>query len=198
VAGPDNDLRVGHRRCNFVWYRPAPPSELERMLADANGHLHALGIPPPLVRSEIVTELREAARALLPPSLDEVVRLTAQPFLQPIYDVETTRMWAGRVALVGDAAFLARPHVAAGVTKAAEDAMALAEALRPPGPLDAALARFEAARIGINRRIMRRGRDLGSYLGRPPESDGAIRKAARHATPEAVMREIAVLDFLQA
>jgi 2-polyprenyl-6-methoxyphenol hydroxylase-like FAD-dependent oxidoreductase len=26
VAGPDNDLRVGHRRCNFVWYRPAPPS----------------------------------------------------------------------------------------------------------------------------------------------------------------------------
>ena len=23
VAGPDNDLRPGHRRCNFVWYRPA-------------------------------------------------------------------------------------------------------------------------------------------------------------------------------
>jgi 2-polyprenyl-6-methoxyphenol hydroxylase-like FAD-dependent oxidoreductase len=198
VAGPDNDLRVGHRRCNFVWYRPASPGELDRMLTDANGHLHALGIPPPLVRSEIVAELREAARALLPPSLEEVVRLTAQPFLQPIYDVETTRMWAGRVALVGDAAFLARPHVAAGVTKAAEDAMALAEALRPHGPLDAALARFEAVRIGINRRIMRRGRDLGSYLGPSPESDEAIRKAARHATPEAVMREIAVLDFLQA
>ena len=22
VAGPDNDLRPGHRRYNFVWYRP--------------------------------------------------------------------------------------------------------------------------------------------------------------------------------
>lgn len=196
VAGPDNDLRPGHRRCNFVWYRPAPSRALERMLTDANGHLHALGIPPPLVRPEIVAELREAARTLLPPPLEEVVRLTAQPFLQPIYDVETTRMSARRVALVGDAAFLARPHVAAGVTKAAEDAMALAEALRSPVPLDEALARFEAARIGTNRRIMQRGRDLGSYLGPAPESDDARHRAAQHATPEAVMREIAVLDFL--
>jgi 2-polyprenyl-6-methoxyphenol hydroxylase-like FAD-dependent oxidoreductase len=97
---------------------------------------------------------------------------------------------------VGDAAFLARPHVAAGVTKAAEDAMALAEALRSPVPLDAALARFQAARIGVNRRIMRRGRDLGSYLGPMPDSD-ARRKAAGHATPQAVMREIATLDFLE-
>src|SRR5262245_27831516 len=23
IAGPDNDLRAGHRRCNFVWYRGA-------------------------------------------------------------------------------------------------------------------------------------------------------------------------------
>ena len=58
------------------------------------------------------------------------MRLTPQPFLQPIFDVETTRMAVGRVAIIGDAAFLARPHVAAGVTKAAEDAMALANALQ--------------------------------------------------------------------
>ena len=23
VAGPDNDLRKGHRRLNVIWYRPA-------------------------------------------------------------------------------------------------------------------------------------------------------------------------------
>jgi 2-polyprenyl-6-methoxyphenol hydroxylase-like FAD-dependent oxidoreductase len=199
VAGPDNDLREGHRRCNFVWYRPAPAStELRRLLTDAAGHVHALGIPPPLVRDEIVTELRAAARALLPPQLEEVVRLTTRPFLQPIHDVATRRMAVGRVALVGDAAFLARPHVAAGVTKAAEDAMALATALRPGEAIDSALARFEAARMDINRQVMQRGRDLGSYLQPHPGSAEERRKAERHGTPQAVMSEIAVLDFLQA
>ena len=121
----------GHRRCNFVWYRPAEEAtELRRLLTDADGQFHALGIPPLRVRGEIVVSLHEASRALLAPQLDQVVRLTPQPFLQPIFDVESPRMAAGRVAIIGDAAYLARPHVAAGVTKAAEDAMALANALR--------------------------------------------------------------------
>jgi 2-polyprenyl-6-methoxyphenol hydroxylase-like FAD-dependent oxidoreductase len=197
VAGPDNDLREGYRRCNFVWYRPAPASALQRLLTDAAGQVHALGIPPPLVRDEIVAELRAAARALLPPQLEEVIRSTARPFLQPIYDVETSRMAVGRVALVGDAAFLARPHVAAGVTKAAEDAMALATALRPAEAIDAALARFEAARLGINRQVMQRGRDLGTCLQPQLGSAEERRKAERHGTPQAVMSEIAVLDFLR-
>jgi 2-polyprenyl-6-methoxyphenol hydroxylase-like FAD-dependent oxidoreductase len=198
VAGPDNDLRQGHRRCNFVWYRPAPgPSALTRMLTDATGHVHALGIPPPLVVPEIIAELRGAARALLPPQFEEVVRLTQRPFLQPIYDVESPRMAVGRVALIGDAAFLARPHVAAGVTKAAEDAMALATALQSNEALDAALARFEAARIGTNLKVMQRGRDLGTYLQPQRASAQDRRKAARHGTPQAVMEEIAVLDFLE-
>jgi 2-polyprenyl-6-methoxyphenol hydroxylase-like FAD-dependent oxidoreductase len=197
VAGPDNDLRPGHRRCNFVWYRSVPGAELERMLTDASGHLHALGIPPPLVRPEISAELRSAARALLPPQIDEVVQLTARPFLQPIYDVETTRMVVGRAALLGDAAFLARPHVAAGVTKAAEDAFELATALRSGGPIESALTTFETARMGVNRQLTQRGRDLGGYLEPARSANLQARKAARHATPEAVMREIAVLDFLQ-
>jgi 2-polyprenyl-6-methoxyphenol hydroxylase-like FAD-dependent oxidoreductase len=199
VAGPDNDLRPGHRRCNFVWYRPAAESSaLRRLLTDAAGHIHALGIPPPLVRPEIIAELREAARALLPPQLDEVIRLTARPFLQPIYEVESPRMARGRVALLGDAAFLARPHVAAGVTKAAQDARALAHALQSNDEIDSGLAQFEAARIGINRQVMQRGRDLGSYLQPHPASAQERRKAALHGTPQAVMSEIAVLDFLQA
>ena len=197
VAGPDNDLRTGHRRCNFVWYRTAAPRELEDMLTDGNGRLHALGIPPPLLRPEIIAQLRGAAQALLPPQIDEVVQATARPFLQPIYDVETPRMHVGRVVLIGDAAFLARPHVAAGVNKAAEDALALATALQSGAPLASALAAFEAARLPVNARVMQRGRDLGSYLGPPPESAAMRRQAARHATPPAVMEEIAVLDFLE-
>jgi 2-polyprenyl-6-methoxyphenol hydroxylase-like FAD-dependent oxidoreductase len=197
VAGPDNDLRPGYRRCNFVWYRPASEPALNRLLTDAAGRVHALGIPPPLVAPGVIAELRAAAGRLLPPQLDEVVRLTARPFLQPIHDVETTRMAVGRVALVGDAAFLARPHVAAGVTKAAQDAMALATALQANESVEQALAVFEAARIGINRQVMQRGRDLGTYLQPQLANAQEREKAARHGTPEAVMSEVAVLDFLQ-
>ena len=40
----------------------------------------------------------------------------------------------GRVCLIGDAAFVARPHAAAGTAKAAADAWALAEALDASTP----------------------------------------------------------------
>ena len=196
VAGRDNDLRPGHRRCNFVWYRPADEAtELRRLLTDASGYFHALGIPPPLVRKEVIASLREASRTLLAPQLDAVVGLTPQPFLQPIFDVETTRMAVGRVAIIGDAAFLARPHVAAGVTKAAEDAMALATALRAHDDVAAALTAFERERIPANRRIMERGRELGGYLQPHLLSPTALAAAERHHTPQAIMSEIAVLDF---
>jgi 2-polyprenyl-6-methoxyphenol hydroxylase-like FAD-dependent oxidoreductase len=197
VAGPNNDLRAGRRRYNFVWYRPAGAAELKRLLTDETGHTHELSIPPPLVRADIIRELRAASERLLPPQLQEVVRLTPQPFLQPIYDVETTRMAVGRVALIGDAAFLGRPHVAAGVTKAAADAMALVTALRAGGDLEAALDRFERSRMDINRRVVARGRDLGTYLQPELRTPEEREKAERHHTPAAVMAEIAVLDFLR-
>jgi 2-polyprenyl-6-methoxyphenol hydroxylase-like FAD-dependent oxidoreductase len=104
-------------------------------------------------------------------------------------------MATGRVALVGDAAFLGRPHVAAGVTKAAEDAAALAQELAAHGEVATALAAFERARIPADRRIMARGRELGGYLRRSYASEAERAMAERHHTPEAVMREIAVLDF---
>jgi 2-polyprenyl-6-methoxyphenol hydroxylase-like FAD-dependent oxidoreductase len=195
IAGANDELTPGHRRSNFVWYRPAPESELRLMLTDASGRLHPLGIPPPLIRPEVTAALREAARALIAPPLEEVVRLAPQPFLQPIFDVESERMARGRVALVGDAAFLGRPHVAAGVTKAAEDAAALAQALAAHGEVATALAAFERARIPADRRIMARGRELGGYLRRDYASEAERETAERHHTPEAVMREIAVLDF---
>ena len=195
IAGPADELVEGHRRCNFVWYRPAAEGELRLMLTDASGRRHPLGIPPPLIRPEVTAALREAARALIAPALEEVVRLSPQPFLQPIFDVESEHMALGRTALVGDAAYLARPHVAAGVTKAAEDAAALAQALQTEADVPSALAAFERARIPANARIMARGRELGGYLRRTYASAQERAAAERHHTPDAVMREIAVLDF---
>jgi 2-polyprenyl-6-methoxyphenol hydroxylase-like FAD-dependent oxidoreductase len=197
VAGPNDDLRTGERRYNFVWYRAAAETELSRLLTDRRGTTHSLSIPPPLIRDEVIAELRAAAEESLAPQFAEAVRLAPEPFLQPIYDLETPSMASRRVALIGDAAFVARPHVGAGVTKAAQDALALAATLRSTHHLEAALDRFVRTRLYANRRIVRRARELGAYLGPGPRSEQQRRAAELHRTPQAVMQEIALLDFLR-
>jgi 2-polyprenyl-6-methoxyphenol hydroxylase-like FAD-dependent oxidoreductase len=199
VAGPDNDLRAGHRFYNLVWYRPAlAASELPRLLTDDTGHTHAISIPPPLIAKAVVAEMRAHAEEVLAPQFRALVRLTEQPFLQPIYDLETPRMALGRVALIGDAAFVARPHVGAGVSKAADDAIALAAALDRTDDVAAALQAFEAERLGPGRRIIERARHLGAYMRTSFETAEERALAQRHHSPEAVMAETALLDFLHA
>jgi len=198
VAGPDNDLRPGHRRYNVVWYRPADEStKLQWLLTDERGVTHAISIPPPLIRREAIAEMRADAERLVAPQFRQIVRLIEEPILQPIYDLESPRMAFGRVAVVGDAAFVARPHVAAGVSKAADDAAALAEALQKEIEVEAALRRFETARLAQNHRIIERARHLGAYLQANRTQEEQAR-AGRHSTDAAVIAETAVLDFLYA
>jgi len=196
IAGPDNDLRKGHRRYNVIWYRPADEAtELRRLLTDESGRTHAISIPPPLIRRDAIAGMRAAAERLIAPQLREIVRRIEEPLLQPIYDLETPRMAFGRVAVIGDAAFVARPHVGAGVAKAADDAGALAAALAATGDVPAALRRFEAERLTVNRAIIERARHLGAYLQAEQTSDQRA-QSARHSIPEAVLEETAVMDFL--
>jgi 2-polyprenyl-6-methoxyphenol hydroxylase-like FAD-dependent oxidoreductase len=198
VAGPDNDLRVGHRRFNVVWYRPADErSKLPWLLTDEAGTTHTISIPPPLIRREAVMQMRADAERLLAPQFRAIVKLIEQPILQPIYDLETPHMAVGRVAVLGDAAFVARPHVAAGVSKAADDAAALVEALGRYADVPAALQAFEAARLPENRRIIERARHLGAYL-QATQTDEEKARAGRHSTDSAVISETATLDFLYA
>jgi 2-polyprenyl-6-methoxyphenol hydroxylase-like FAD-dependent oxidoreductase len=197
VAGPHGDLRTGHRRSNVVWYRPADEAnELAWLLTDDSGVTHSISIPPPLIRREATTAMRAAAERLLPPQFRAIVRLIDEPILQPIYDLESPQLAFGRVAIVGDAAFVARPHVAAGVSKAADDAAALARAL-DGGDVEAALRRYEAERLPQGRKIIERARHLGAYLQATQSAEERAR-SARHSIPEAVLAETAVLDFLYA
>jgi 2-polyprenyl-6-methoxyphenol hydroxylase-like FAD-dependent oxidoreductase len=196
IAGPDSDLRPGRRRYNVVWYRPAEESsELKRLLTDENGTIHMISIPPPLIRREPIAQMRAAAERLLAPQFREVVRMIEEPMLQPIYDLETPRMAFGRVAIIGDAAFVARPHVAAGVAKAADDAAAMAAAL-DADDVEPALRRFEAQRLPVGRRIIERARHLGAYLQATQTAEERAR-SRRHSIPEAVLAETGVLDFLR-
>src|SRR5262249_32545805 len=196
VAGPDNDLRPGHRSYNLVWYRPADEAtELPALLTDATGTTHAVSIPPPLIRSEVIDDMRAAAERLVAPQFREVVRVAAQPFIQPIYDVAATKMAFGRVAILGDAAFVARPHVAVGVAKAAEDAGTLARSIDECGDVERGVARFEELRIGVGRRVIERARHLGAYLQSRARSPEERLRAEKHRAPAAVMAGTAGVEL---
>jgi 2-polyprenyl-6-methoxyphenol hydroxylase-like FAD-dependent oxidoreductase len=164
VPGRDNDTAVGRRGYNIVWYRPVDPLALTGMCTDASGRHHAAGIPPPLIRDEVIARVKADASALLAPPIAEIF-LRADPFFQPIYDLESPALVFGRVALTGDAAFVARPHVGAGATKAAIDAAVLAAALSGAGnDLHGALARFESSQLPFGRDLVALSRQQGAYL----------------------------------
>jgi 2-polyprenyl-6-methoxyphenol hydroxylase-like FAD-dependent oxidoreductase len=165
IAGPDNDLRPGKRRYNFVWYRTIDEQRLSDMLTDAGGRLHAVSIPPPLVRADVVQEMRDKAETFMAKPMLKVLRNAKAAFFTPIYDLASPSMSFGRVALIGDAAFVGRPHVGLGVTKAAADAKALADALADSGTdLDRGLSVFNEKRKPIGDLVVAKGRELGALL----------------------------------
>jgi 2-polyprenyl-6-methoxyphenol hydroxylase-like FAD-dependent oxidoreductase len=195
VAGFGNSTRPGERCYNFVWYRPTHAlHELPPLCTDIHGRRHEMAIPPPLIRPEVLDAMRAAARAQLSPQFAEAVEKTRQPFFQAIFDLESPQMAFGRVALLGDAAFVARPHVGMGVSKAAGDALSLASLLAEHRN-DALLAlpAYSASRVRFGSAVVAHARALGAYLQACAGGDETAQaKEAWQHTPEAVMRDIAV------
>lgn len=191
IAGSGNDLRPGHRRYNFVWYVPVEPRRLRDMLTDAEGVLHAVSIPPPLVRDDVVAAMKADAEARLARPFVEILQVGERPFFTPIYDHVSPVMAQGRVALAGDAACVARPHVGMGVTKAACDALALARHLSGGADVVAALAAYSAERVPEAEKAWARSRRLGAYLFDDPPGGNADGANNRHL--DEIMRETAVM-----
>ena len=199
VAGANEDIRPGHRRFNFVWYRPVDrEAGLRHLFTGADGRDYGTAIPPHRIRDDVIAGMRADADQLLAPEFAEAVRRTRSPFLQAIFDLETPAMAVGRVAFLGDAAFVARPHVGMGVTKAAGDAMALVRALQAAPDIDAGLAAYDAERREYGARVIRRARHLGAYMQAQVLSEEERAQAERHRSPEAVMTETAVSTGLEA
>src|SRR5580693_1777645 len=165
IAGFDNDLRPGRRRYNFIWYRVGDARELADMCVDAAGHQHAYSVPPPLIRADLIARMRADAAHIMPPAFLDCLRNIARPFFTPIYDFSAPRIVFGRVALVGDAAASARPHMGFGVAKAGGDAQALAHALGYNDDIASGLEHYNRIRQPIGERIMLHGRKLGTHLG---------------------------------
>lgn len=162
VSGAGGELTPGERRYNAVWYRTTP--DLAATLTDRDGRVHSYSLPPSAVRPEAARQLLASARDVLPPPFASVFEAEPQPFVQAIFDMETPRMVNGRIALIGDAAFVARPHTAMGVAKAAGDAMALSRAVAS-GWTPHTSSVFEAERLKTGSAIVAYGRQLGASLG---------------------------------
>ena len=174
IAGEGkNPFKIGERRINWIWYKPVPQKKLKEILLGKSGQQFEDGIPPNEIREEIVNDLFKEAEEKLPPQLVELVKITKQPLIQPIFDLQSIKMKNGRVVTIGDAAFTARPHVGMGVTKAAMDAFTLSEYLEDSSNLDD-LDKWEHSRLKESQFIVNRSRKLGQYLSIPKNNEDLI------------------------
>jgi 2-polyprenyl-6-methoxyphenol hydroxylase-like FAD-dependent oxidoreductase len=198
ISGADDELRAGHRRYNFGWYRVADAAKLKEMCVDDHGREYEFGVPPPLVRKDLIAEMRAEAESLLPPQYLDCLRHIEQPFFTPVYDFYSPSLVFGRVALVGDAASTPRPHMGFGVSKAGAEAQALAEALFNYDDIDRALSVYNSARQPLGERIVTHGRKLGMQLGVGIKTDDDRRFAKLLQSPKGILDWISMPNFLAA
>src|ERR1700675_4400487 len=162
IPGDGADTTPGKRRLNWVWYVGVGEADLPRLLIDRNGRQHHASLPLGGTPDGTTADLRDLARREVHPMLAALVAATRQPFLQTIVDLVPVRTVFGRVCLLGDAAFVVRPHTAGATAKAARDATTLARALkRADRNVDAGLSSFEETQIEFGRGLVSSGVALG-------------------------------------
>ena len=156
----------GRSLINWVWYRNiAKGNRLNDLMTDREGKRQSISLPPGGVQKRHIRDLQESANAELPPLLAKMVIQSHEPFVQAIVDMDVPRMVFGRICLMGDAAFVARPHTAAGTAKAADDAWNLAEAVgASTRGLRGALTSWERGQLALGRNLTARAREAGNRL----------------------------------
>ncbi|HBE68001.1 MAG TPA: 2-polyprenyl-6-methoxyphenol hydroxylase, partial [Planctomycetaceae bacterium] len=166
VPGDNNDTREGHRYYNWVWYRTAVRDRLSDIMTDQDGRDRGFAMPEGKLSDQWRDHVYQEASDLLPPAFAETVHATKQPFAQAIRDLVVDSMVKERVVLLGDAAFIPRPHTAASTSKAAANSIALAESLSGVGfdGIDAALRQWEQPQLELGRYLHAQGVRSGNYL----------------------------------
>jgi len=198
IAGFNDDLTPGKRRYNLIWYRVADADKLREMCVDENGVQHEFSVPPPLIRKDLIAQMLADARESMPAALFDCVAKAKQPFITAIYDFTAPSIVFGRIAMVGDAATNARPHMGFGMAKAGCDAQALAEHLRDNEDVDAALKGYNAERQPVGDIVVKHARKLGAHLGVNLVTEEDRRMHELLQNDSAMLDWIAVPNFLAA
>lgn len=164
IVARDQTTGEMKRLINWLCYRNMPKGkELDDLLTDRRGVLRDTSLAYASLQEGHVAHMRQDSISALPPVLSELVVKTEEPFIQAIFDSVIPAMAFGRVCIMGDAAFVACPHAAAGTAKAAEDAWQLGEALTASdSEVVAALKRWEERQLACGQQLVSRARDIGN------------------------------------
>ncbi|MBW4639503.1 MAG: FAD binding domain-containing protein [Gloeocapsa sp. UFS-A4-WI-NPMV-4B04] len=163
IPGEHESLVPGERRFNWVWYvNYDKKAELPQILTDKQGKHRDYSVPPGMLAPAVEQEMRSYADTVLAPPFQKLVAATQEPFVQAILDMGVPQMTFGRVALVGDAAFIPRPHTAASTAKAAANAISLADALvKHNHDVIKALPAWEPSQLAYGRQLVASGQQMG-------------------------------------
>lgn len=176
IPGDSADATPGRRRINWVWYIRAGEAELARFLTDKNGRRHHASLSQRMASAALLADMCALAHKEVHPIFAELIAATPGAFVQTIVDVIVPQTVFGRVMLLGDAAFVVRPHTAGATAKAAHDAWVLGRSLARAGQnVDAGLQAAESLQLDYGNDLTRYGIALGDRWARA--------RPARHATP---------------
>jgi 2-polyprenyl-6-methoxyphenol hydroxylase-like FAD-dependent oxidoreductase len=191
IAGPDSADQV---LVNLVWYRKTNEDKLKNLLTAHEGTYYADGIPPQKIQSSHIADIQACADELFHPCWAEHLRQAESIILQPIFDSEIQSMCAGRLAFIGDSAFVARPHVGQGVTKAAGDALCLDRHLRGTAieEIPTNLRSFSEERLAVGRMAVEHARQMGAPVVISPFLKDGRHWKNYYSQPENLIRDTAV------
>lgn len=164
IPGSKGELSEGERRLNWVWYVNVPPGDrLQSLLTDRRGIRREFSVPQGAIKDEYIQQQKDIAQTSLPSVFKDLVISTNDTFIQTIFDLSVPKMSFGRVCIVGDAAFVPRPHTAAGASKAATNAMALANSIvMYKGDIVEALKKWEPSQLEVGNYLKQLGIVLGN------------------------------------
>lgn len=165
IPGEDGSISEGERRRNWVWYVKTDREALDDLLVDRASIRHTHSLPPGTAKAVDIAALRKRAAEVLAPQFQKLVEATTELFVQAILDLAVPQMVFDRVVLVGDAAFVPRPHTASSTSKAASNALELAKALRDhDGDVPGALQVWQKAELAYGQELFDKGTAIDARL----------------------------------
>jgi 2,6-dihydroxypyridine 3-monooxygenase len=166
ILARDRLTGKGKLLINWLWYVNVPEGDaLDDLLTDRGGVLRDTSLAYKTLQEKHVARLRQNARKTLPPLFTELVLSTQEPFIQAVFAGLIPTMAFGRVGIMGDAAFAARPHCGAGTAKAAEDAWQLGNALAQTNDdVSIALQNWQERQLQCGTQLVARAREIGHRL----------------------------------
>ena len=188
VPSPEHGGTPGKRRLNWAFHETVAGKTIPGMTTDEDGCVRR-GLRPGAASDDQVAYCRAMARAHFPPFFGDVVEATPQPFVQPVFDICVPTYSNGRMALIGDAATLSRPHIGGGAGKALDDALALSEMLEAGKSLDDVLAKWDQARSAFGAEVFDLGQSLGRHLVEDTPVWGEMDQASMDRWWEDVQRD---------